>query len=77
MNIVEFRGFICRNKGESHGLFACHTLFDNSASGGVPAGGLWLPILVEHPLNLTRLHPGVGSRYLDHRYPVIVSAPLS
>ncbi len=58
-------------------MLASHTLFDHSAGGGVPPGGLWLPLLVEHPLDLTRLHPGVGSRYLDHRYPVIINAPLS
>ena len=58
-------------------MLASRTLFDHSASGGVPAGGLWLSILVEHSLDLTRLHSGVGSRYLDHRNPVIVSAPFS
>ena len=58
-------------------MFASRTLFDHSASGGVPPGGVWLSVLVEHPPDLTRLHPGVGSRNLDHRNPVIINAPLS
>jgi hypothetical protein len=61
----------------SYGLLASRTLIDYSAGGGVPPGGLWLPILVEHSLDLTRVHSGVGSRYLDHRNPVIINAPLS
>ena len=63
--------------GDSHGLLACRTLVDHSAGGGVPPGGVWLPLLVEHLADLNRLHTRIGSRHLDHRHPVIVNAPIS
>ena len=58
-------------------MLASHTLFDHSASGGVSQGGLWLSVLVEYLADINWLHSGIGARHLDHRYPVINSAPFS
>lgn len=57
-------------------MLASRTFVDHSASGGVPPGGLWLSLLVEHPLDLNRLHSGAGSRNLDHRHQGLDTVPL-
>ena len=58
--------------GECHGLSTCRTIIDTAPNRGFPQSRFWSALLVEHFVDPIRLHPWIGSRYLDHRYTLAV-----